>query len=431
MALQFKNKVEQPPQNQPQISYNVGMMGIPMAPQGMPLGIPIVSKVNRIVIHAPPPIEMPGAGLPRALNYYADYGGCGIWRMVWPEMLMNSYNKGMINGLTAMVLDERFYSSLKAVRLQRQATPHQLQFMKFLKEIQKRHGFKIIYEIDDIIFREDIPEYNRCKDAFTSDEILHSAMEIMSMCDEVSVTCKYMKDYYREKTGNQNITVIPNYPPRFWFQGLYNKDRLLKSFEDNKKRPRIIYTGSGTHIDVINRTNQVDDFTHVVDHIIATRKDFKWVFMGCFPLKCKPFIDNGDMEFHDWKQMLDYPQGIYDLNGIISYAPLIDNRFNRAKSNIKYLEAANLGIPCICQDFETYESAPNELKFTTGAELIDRIKNLTKDIDTYSKASDKVYEYAKTMYLNDHLDEYKELYFTPYKDKERKALIPNNPEQSI
>ena len=205
----------------------------------------------------------------------------------------------------------------------------------------------------------------------------------------------------------------------------------LKSFEENKKRPRIIYTGSGTHIDVINRTNQVDDFTHVVDHIIATRKDFKWVFMGCFPLKCKPFIDNGEMEFHNWKQMLDYPQGIYDLNGIISYAPLIDNRFNRAKSNIKYLEAANLGIPCICQDFETYEAAPEDLKFTTGAELIDRIKSLTKDINVYIKSSDKVYDYAKTMHLNDHLDEYKELYFTNYKDKERKALLTNNPEQSI
>ena len=35
------------------------------------------------------------------------------------------------------------------------------------------------------------------------------------------------------------------------------------------------------------------------------------------------------------------------------------------------------------------------------------------------------------MHLNDHLDEYKELYFTNYKDKERKALLTNNPEQSI
>jgi len=425
MALQFKNK-----SSEPQSIYNAGIMGIPMPPQGLPVGIPQISKVNKITFHEPPPLQIPGADLPRALNYYADHGGCGTWRMVWPELLLNAYNKAIINGLTTMVGDERFYSAYKAIRLQRQTTPYQLDFIKFLKQIQYRHGFKLIYEIDDIIFKDDIPDYNRCKDAFTNEEILRSGIEIMSMCDEISVTCKYMKEYYREKTGNQKITVVPNYPPKFWFQGLYNKKRLLEGFEKNKKRPRIIYTGSGTHIDVINRTNQVDDFTHVVDYIIATRKDFKWVFMGAFPLKCKPFIDNGEMEFHNWAQMFDYPQGIYDLNGIISYAPLIDNRFNRAKSNIKYLEAGNLGIPCVCQDFETYEVAPQELKFTTGEEFIDRIKWLTKDISTYEKMSDKVYKYAQTMYLNDHLDEYVELYFTPYGSKDRKALLINNPKQS-
>ncbi len=432
MALQFKNPIQQQQQSQQQsnINYSIGNMGIPMAPRGMPLGIPYISKVNKLVFQAPPPIEMPGSGLKRAVNYYADYGGCGMWRMVWPENLLNAYNKAVVNGLTTMIVDERFYNGINAVRLQRQATPHQLEFVKYLKHIQPKYGFKILYEIDDVIFREDIPEYNRCKDAFTSDDIARCSKEIMSMCDEVSVTCSYMKEYYREKTGNNNITVIPNYPPKFWFQGLYNKDRLLKTFKDNKDRPRIIYTGSGTHIDVINRANQQDDFAHVVDYIIATRKEFKWVFMGCFPIKCKPFIDNGDMEFHNWKQMYDYPQGIYDLNGSVSIAPLIDNRFNRAKSNIKYLEAANLGIPCVCQDFETYEIAPKDLKFNTGTEMINRIRSLTKDIKTYEAMSDYVYKDSQTMLLNDHLDEYTELYFTPYGSKERKALLKNNPEQA-
>ena len=38
----------------------------------------------------------------------------------------------------------------------------------------------------------------------------------MGLCDEITVTCKFMKDYYTEKTGNKNITVIPNYPPKWW-----------------------------------------------------------------------------------------------------------------------------------------------------------------------------------------------------------------------
>lgn len=433
MALQFKNQsqVQEQQKAAPRVEYQVGWLNIPLAPQGMPLGVPAINRVSRIVRMEPPPIAMPGSNLKRALNYYADYGGCGFWRMVWPENLLNAYQKAIINGLTTMVLDERFYAGIEAVRLQRQATPMQLKFVEFLKQHQKNHGFKIIYEVDDIIFKEDIPDFNRCKEAFDNEEILRSAKEMMAMSDEMTVTCEYMKNYYRQKTGNQKITVIPNYPPKFWFAGLYNKERLIKLFELNKDRPRVGYCGSGTHIDVINKTNQNDDFAHVVDHIIATRKKFKWVFMGCFPLRCKPFIDSGEMEYHDWKSMLDYPQGIYDLGVNATIAPLQTNNFNRAKSNIKYLEVANLGIPCVCQDLETYASAPSHLRFTTGQDLIDKLDNLFKDINSYIKTSDHVYKYAQTMYLNDHLDEYLEAYFSPYADKGRKALLVNNPEQAI
>ena len=29
-----------------------------------------------------------GAGLPRFMNYVADYGGCGFWRVMWPEYIL-------------------------------------------------------------------------------------------------------------------------------------------------------------------------------------------------------------------------------------------------------------------------------------------------------------------------------------------------------
>ena len=429
MSLQFKK--QQPVQNNPQVQYGIANLNIPFAPQGLPFGIPFTNKVNRHVFTEPPPIAMPGSNLKRAINYYADYGGCGLWRMVWPEHLMNAYQKAIISGMTSMVLDERFYHGIDAVRLQRQATPMQLKFVEFLKHHQRNHNFKIIYEIDDIIFKDDIPDFNRCKEAFDNVEILNSARDMMAMSDEISVTCEYMKNYYREHTGNKKITVIPNYPPKYWFAGLYNRDNIIKNYVKNEKRPRIGYCGSGTHIDVINKTNQVDDFGHVVEHIIASRKRFKWVFMGCFPLRCKPFIDSGEMEYHDWKMLLDYPEGIHALNVNATFAALQPNKFNRAKSNIKYLEAANLGLPCLCQDLETYAAAPSELRFTDGQDLIDKAATLFKDVNTYMKASDHVYEYSKTMYLNDHLDEYTELYFTPYGNPERKALLTLNPEQKI
>jgi glycosyltransferase involved in cell wall biosynthesis len=428
MTLQFKNQsnIQPPAMTHSPGAMQVARLGIHGMAVGTPPGIPELIVANRArQPRTPPPMAMPGAGLGRAIDYYADHGGCGFWRMIWPGLLMNGYQKAIINGLTSMVLDPRFYQGIKAVRLQRQATPMQLEFVKFLKHFAQQHEYKIIYEIDDIIFRDDIPDFNRCKVAFEDESILQSALEMMQMCDEISVTCEYMKQYYIDKTGNKNITVIPNYPPKFWGDGHYNKKELMKNFDKNKKKPRILYSGSGTHVDVTNRTNQQDDFTHVIQAIIKSRKDFQWVFKGCFPLPLKPFIDSGEMEYVPWGMFLEYPETIADAKVNAAFAPLMDCHFNRAKSNIKYLEPAMLGIPGVFQDMETYEAAP--LRFKTGDDLIDQVKLLLKDEQTYEKYSTDARKYAKSMWLNDHMDEFLELYFTPYGSPERKALLKNNP----
>lgn len=395
---------------------------------GLPVGLPgpMYGAMPVIEQREPPPLEMPGQGLNRAINYYADYGGCGWWRMIAPEVLLNINNKAVVNGLTTMVLDPRFYSNgIKAVRLQRQATFVQLQFLKFLKQGAIQHNFKIIYEIDDVIIKHDIPDYNRCKVAFESDEIMNSCIEMMQMSDEVSVTCQYMKDYYINKTGNKKITVIPNYPARMWLDNHYDPKKIIKDYQVNKKKPRVAYIGSGTHIDVMNKTNQRDDFAHTVDDIISSRKDIQWVFIGAYPLACKPFIDRGEMEHIQWFPLMELWKAYTTTNIQAVFAPLQNNVFNNAKSNIKYLEATTAGIPGVFQDMITYKDAP--LRFATGAELIDQLKALTKDENNYMKYSKKAREYADTMWLDDHLDEFVELYYTPFGDPSRKALLRQNP----
>lgn len=424
--LKFKNQqITSPSRNQPTVVYEPASLGIPGL--FLPHGAPIVNKVIPTIQNlSQPPIPLPGQGLSRAVNYHADYGGCGFWRMIWPETVINGYQKGVIMGMTTMVGDPNFYrSGVKCVKLQRQATPQQLQFFKFLKKIMNDLGGKVVYEVDDIIFKEDIPDFNRCKEAFLDDQIVASVLEMMSIADEVTVTCEYMKQYYIQKTGNTNIRVIPNYPPRYWGDGHYDLSKLEKRYDTHKKRPRVGYCGSGTHFDIQNKMNQQDDFAHVVDHIIKTRNKFKWVFMGGYPLKVKPFIDSGVMEYINWSPILEYPRGIdaLDVNCVI--APLMDCTFNRAKSNIKYLEPAMLGIPAICQDLVTYKDC--DQRFTTGEELINQIEALMKDKTYYLNTCKKARAYAESMWLEDHIDEHLDVYFKS-KNEHRSALKRLNPE---
>jgi len=85
------------------------------------------------------------------------------------------------------------------------------------------------------------------------------------------------------------------------------------------------------HIDVTNRTGQQDDFTHIVDQIIKTRRDFQWVMMGCYPLPLKPFVDNGEIELISWSTILEYPKAMHNLNLNATIAPLVDCHFQQSQ----------------------------------------------------------------------------------------------------
>jgi hypothetical protein len=333
----------------------------------------------------------------------------------------------MCTDTTVMVLDPRWYVNVKAIRLQRQATSAQLEFVKFLKEVQKQVGFKLIYEVDDVVFREDIPDYNKFKTAFTSDEIRNNVTQIINMCDEVSVTCNYMRDLYQLRTGKKEISVIPNFPAKFWIGNYFDPNRINALYDKNKKKPRLLYAGSGAHFDVENRVGQRDDFEHVVKAIIDSRHKYQWVFIGAFPLALRPYIERGEIEFHPWQRLYNYPAKIHELGVQMLVAPLQDNAFNRAKSDLKYIEACAFGLPVACQDICTYENA--EIKFKTGDEMLYKIEEELRRTGHYKNSSYKRRKVAEDRFLelDKNLECYRELFLTPYGDPKRVNMKRYNP----
>lgn len=364
-----------------------------------------------------PPADV---NLPRVVQYYADYSGCGFWRMIWPEHLLNAFGMMTVHGSTVMVLDPRWYTNVKVVRLQRQATSSQLQFVKFLKEVSKVHGFRILYEIDDLVFCEDIPDYNKFKTAFVDPEIRKNAQEIMSLCDEITVTCQFMKDYYAEKTGHKNITIIPNYPPKFWLGRFYDEKQISGNYDTYKNKPRILYAGSGAHFDVENRVNQNDDFAHVIKAIYETCEEFQWVFLGAFPLPLRPLVEAGKVEFHPWVNLYNYGEKLKNLRINMLVAPLQDNTFNKSKSDLKWIEANCLGLPIACQNLCTYKDA--EFRFNTGDEMVRIIRDTLSKKGRYMNICAAARKNADTRWMEDNVDAYQELFTHPYGSPERKKL---------
>ena len=381
-------------------------------------GATVMKQQNKIT----PASKPREADLVRGINYYADFSGCGFWRMSWPEHVLNAYQQAIVHGSTVMVTDEKFYTNVKCVRIQRQATPAQLEFVRYLKKLGEKMNFSLVYEIDDIVFHEDIPEYNKFRGAFADPAIKKATTEMMAMADEITVTCDFMKQYYADKTGNNNITVIPNYPPRFWLDQ-YDEQSTINNYNKRKKKPRVLYAGSGAHFDVDNVVGQRDDFGHVVDTVIKTVNKYHWIFIGAFPMRLRDLVRAGKVEYHPWTMLYDYPRLVQKVRPNVMVAPLVDNTFNQAKSDLKFIEGCALGLPAICQDMCTYENA--FLKFSTGSEMIDQIDSVMKDKDTYMKMVRRGRVVAETRWLEnpENYKKYTELYTTPYGSSDRKLLI--------
>jgi hypothetical protein len=390
---------------------------------------PFTNPFKQINQPAPQPPAQKEESLPRYVNYLADYSGCGFWRILWPEKQINEEGLGCSQSTTAMVFDPRWYMNVRAVKLQRQASNEQKEFVKYLKSIQPQCGFKIIYEVDDVVFREDIPDYNKFKFAFDTGEIRQNCVDIINLCDEVTVTNDFMRKLYQERTGKKEITVIPNFVPHFWMGHQYNPSKITSSYDKNKKKPRILYTGSGAHYDVDNKANGQDDFSHVLEMVIRTRHKYQWVFVGSFPPPLLKYIQNKEIEFHNWQSLASYPSFIASLNAQAMIAPLQNNNFNKSKSDIKYIEACVLGIPCFVQNMETYKDSLDYLKFDTGDDLEDKIDAVLKNKSAYYK---NIYNYRnigsqRFLELPENIRCHTEALNTPYKASSRSFLKRYNP----
>ena len=364
------------------------------------------------------------------LNFVADSGGCNFWRIGWPEIHINMSGLGESSSMSKMVFDKNFYMDIKTIKLQRQAAGHQKEFMQWLKSIQKECDFKIIYEVDDVVFREDIPDYNIHKKEFDSDEIRQNCIDMINISDEVTVTCKFMRDLYKLRTGKQEISVVPNFPPEWWIGNNYNYRENINNFDKNKKKPRIVYSGSGAHFDIGNKTNQQDDFTHVLKFITDNVDKYQFVFIGAFPPPLKSYIDSGKIEFHGWQSLINYPKFLNSLNAQLFIAPLQDNNFNRSKSDIKFVESSILGVPCMCQDMVTYEDAPDFLKFKDSEDLAYKVETILnwKNRSKYYKLIPDLRKVGESRFLEkpQNIGAFLEPLNTAYGDPSRRFMLPWN-----
>lgn len=347
--------------------------------------------------------------VPNSIFYPAGINdGCTAWRMRFVEEALNFNKRSNVqitnilqpSGLNNTNKVNSVYTTADSVLIQRPVSEDRLNLIKNLQIVKNaisRLGhtpFRLVIDIDDVIKPDAMPNFCESKIHF-DDKKWDIFKECVKRSDELHVASPYMRDFYKNEIGVDHITYKPNLMPRH----LYDHHNVCGVFNRNthSKKPRILWAGSFTHIDVNNKNGGDDDFSHIIDFIRKTVDTYQWVFFGAIPNGMEDIRDK--IETHSWIGIYYYPRKVLDLCVDVMIAPLQDNEFNKSKSNIKLIEGGALGIPVICQDLEPYKEAP--LKFNTGEELSDQLKLLISNESHYKECIEKQKVISDRFFIED------------------------------
>lgn len=300
-----------------------------------------------------------------SVHFRGDSYGCGWYRELFPSMLLQTLLNGdvqfRITDTLSIISDPNFYrmadGGIRMIRLQRWYGKEKAAFVKnFLKPLADQLGMWLVYEIDDLLIYDEIPKYNIAKPHYSYDKVGDSVKEIMEMCDLITVSTEFLGDVYQKafNLSKEKIIVVPNYLPRWWIGEAMNLERQMNLWRNTRHQPRIAFCCSTNHFDVQNNNDGIDDFTHLIPWIKSNIDKYKFIFVGGFPQQLKEEVHQKKVEFQPPSDILNYPREIQLRNIDLLVAPLIDNTFNKCKSNIKFLEFSALGIPMAGQNILTY-----------------------------------------------------------------------------
>ena len=204
-------------------------------------------------------------------------------------------------------------------------------------------GMKIVFDIDDDLLgiASDHPEYELYQ------RQLSGAFQFATQSDLLFASTETLKK--RLQKWNANIAVIPNALD----SNVWNLTAAPpKASSGARSDPiRVLYMGSMTHAadlqlmePAIRRLNE------------EFGKRFQFDIVGVTASAVRP----------DWCECMDpppevsesYPAFVHWLQSVnkwhIGIAPLVDTKFNGAKSGIKYLDYAALGLAVVCTDIQGY-----------------------------------------------------------------------------
>lgn len=288
------------------------------------------------------------------------------WLLWWQKELTEMHpwqNDILSNEYYARITGEIEAGCLKSdiVVMSMIHTPIGLSTVQGIREV---YGKPVVMEIDDNILS--CPAYNPAALAYNPNtNVRKTTVQQMRESDALIVSTPYLKEIYSE--FNDNIYVLPNSIDfNAW-------DKL--QHRKNKGKITIGWVGGANHNDDLLIIEPA------IDYLCNKYPQVEFVFgHGMHP----KFRDKkGTRWLRDFIRIDKYPQAIARMSFDIGIAPLVDNAFNRGKSNLRWIEYSALGIPTVASNVghfaETIHDGSDGMLCDTPEDFIQALESLITD----------------------------------------------------
>jgi glycosyltransferase involved in cell wall biosynthesis len=312
----------------------------------------------------------------RIIAYVNGNSGPSYHRCIVPLMLMKDVDVYVTNDLKV----EDFEKGVDLFMYNRILPDHAL---PIIKELQSRYEFKICVDLDDFW---QLDEHHILYEEYQRTEFAKKQIQQIKEADVVLVTHSRLAE--EAAVYNPNVHVCPNAIPK---QGQFDIER------EPYYLTRLFWQGSDTHrADIALLKTPIDK-------------------LGPIAGKIKMIMAGYAEDHEDWYNMvMDYTAQAkhqYKLipatkvteyyaayaHADICLVPLINSKFNRHKSNLKILEAANLGLPVIASEVHPYLDMP--VFYAKHAnDWVKYIKRLVESRKRQKEAGQQLAEYCAEHY---------------------------------